>query len=338
MGRPTKENLSYFSHDTDMRRDKKIALSIAESPDSMKLYGIYNALLEDIYHEKYFLQFSEEDAILFCQPFNDLTLENFWEILDVLLKRELFDKELYEEHGILTSRSIQERWLKSCERRKQVTMHEDYLLVDVDNFVENELSNNYEGKKVEVHVVSNGKTEDDDNKKEVIVDNNPEEEKETLEEYTLQCEYQWKESQDQPIDFESVVEYWNNVNNAQARMTDPKKTDIRRALREYTGIEIARALYVRAKDEHIGEYKTQWSTFFGQKTLKNMDKWVDKARNVKTKEKKFTDVEDYLENGWFVQRKAKDIAQDSGMPLEDSVFWETKHVENTLLYYPKFDV
>lgn len=338
MGRPTKENLNYFSHDTDMRRDKKVALSIAESPDSMKLYGTYTALLEDIYHNKYFLEFSEEDAILFCQPYNDLTLERFWNILDVLLKRGLFNKELFEEYGILTSKSLQERWLKGCERRKKVTMKKEYLLIDVENFVENHLSNNYEGKKLCVKIESVDDSGVNGNNNDVVDNNNSEEEEETLETYDLQKTYPWKESQDQPIDYEAVVQYWNDVNGAQARMTDPKKPDIRRAFREYLGIEIARALYVRAKDEHIGEYKTQWSTFFGQKTLKNMDKWVDKARNLKKKEKKFTSVQDYLDNGWYTQRQAQEIADESGMALEDSVFWETKHVDSTLLYYPKFDV
>lgn len=59
MGRPTKNNLDYFSHDNNMRNDKKI-LAIRNKFDNMLGYGLYNCMLEAL---------SEEDLLQI--PYDD---------------------------------------------------------------------------------------------------------------------------------------------------------------------------------------------------------------------------------------------------------------------------
>ena len=53
------------------------------------------------------------------------------------VKRGIFDKNMFEKYSILTSKGIQERYFKAVDRRKQVFVKSQYLLVDCAHFSKN---------------------------------------------------------------------------------------------------------------------------------------------------------------------------------------------------------
>lgn len=54
------------------------------------------------------------------------------EIVSAAIRRGIFDNDLYEKYGVLTSAEIQEKYFKAVSRRKQVNVKAEYLLIKVD--------------------------------------------------------------------------------------------------------------------------------------------------------------------------------------------------------------
>ncbi|MDR2525092.1 MAG: DUF4373 domain-containing protein [Oscillospiraceae bacterium] len=50
-------------------------------------------------------------------------------MVSAAIRRGIFDKRLFEEYHILTSREIQERYFKSTEKRACVEVESAYLLL-----------------------------------------------------------------------------------------------------------------------------------------------------------------------------------------------------------------
>lgn len=349
MARPIKENLAYFSHDTDARNDRKMKLFISET--GLTGIGFYWSILEDIYNHSYYLPWTKEDQQLFVAEFNtprfSIGFDDITFCIQSACKWGLIDKSLYEKHSIFTSPSTQRRYLKALTRRKLAEFRVEYLLINMEQFYKNELEKSNvsvkivdkDGDTVRIYgeyvenLPNNDINGDKNSDKEVEnVDNS----KKYDEKYDFDCSYSWDGQQ--PIDYAGCVERWNVITGGQARITDSKRTDLRRVFRNYTGRECLNAMIVRAKNETIQEskYKTDWSTLFGAKKLENLDKWVGRGREWMSDQKKMTSPEDYLDNGWVSQAKYKKICDKAGIDFEDPTFCETKKVDNTLLYYPQF--
>lgn len=62
------------------------------------------------------------------------------------------------------------------------------------------------------------------------------------------------------------VEFWNEVNNCQLRITDKKREQIRSRLRTFTEEEIRQSIRNRSQDEWINgdgaKFKTDWNSFW----------------------------------------------------------------------------
>ncbi len=349
MGRPIREDMSYFSHDSDARRDRKAKLFIAHT--GLTGWGFFWAVLEDIYNNSYYLPWSEEDQHLYVAEFSNshftISFEDVSYILDQACKWGLLNAELFHNNSILTSASVQRRWLKQASRRVLAEMREDYVLISLEEFYKKELKTSNLSIKV---VDKNGDTvkiygdyTEETGSAEVSVDtnednvnNNVDNSKTYDSKYDFECEDKW--DTDQPIDYAGCVEVWNGITGANSRITPSKRTDLRRVFRNYTGIECYRAMIVRSKDEKMkdSKYLTDWSTLFGAKKLENLDKWVGRGREWMEKQQKMETPGDYLSNGWFTQKQAQKLSQKAGVEFEDPMFWDTKKVESQLLYYPKF--
>ncbi|HCY77743.1 MAG TPA: hypothetical protein DHV28_17670 [Ignavibacteriales bacterium] len=128
MGRLEKRGLSYFSHDTDMFFDTK--MKYIRAKHKLLGYAIYNRLLEIIYSENgYYLDLSDEFIILLSDELR-IELNELETIINDFLNRELFSKKKYEAHNILTSKRIQENYIRGCERRKSVYLTKEFLLIN----------------------------------------------------------------------------------------------------------------------------------------------------------------------------------------------------------------
>lgn len=128
MARPQKDGLDYFPLDVDIDQDDKVQLIEAEF--GITGFGIIIKLFMKIYKEGYFYQWTEKERLLFSSKVNvDINQVN--DIINSCIKWGLFNKEIYEKHHILTSAGIQRRYLEAVSRRKQVTIVQEFCLIDV---------------------------------------------------------------------------------------------------------------------------------------------------------------------------------------------------------------
>ena len=134
MSRTVKTGLDYFSHDVNSLTDKNLRL--LKAVYGLTGYAVYFLLLEDIYREGYFIKINEEYNILFSDE-HKLDLNVYIKILNDCIKFNLFDKELYEKYSILTSKRVQKNYLDATQRRKNVEIDVNILLLDVSILPEN---------------------------------------------------------------------------------------------------------------------------------------------------------------------------------------------------------
>lgn len=103
MARPQKEGLDYFPLDVDIDQDDKIAL--IEARYGIVGFGVVIKLFMKVYKRGYFYEWTEKEQLLFSRRVNvDIKLIN--EIIKDCLRWGIFDKNMHEEHRVLTSRGI----------------------------------------------------------------------------------------------------------------------------------------------------------------------------------------------------------------------------------------
>ena len=132
-----KSGLDYFS--LDVHLDEKFELIEAEF--GLKGFAVIVKLLQKIYGQHgYYCEWTEEIALLFSRNIGycddaEKGGNAVSEIVRAAIKRGIFDKTLYEKHGILTSEGIQKRYLEATSRRKEVSIKSEYLLLcNTQNF------------------------------------------------------------------------------------------------------------------------------------------------------------------------------------------------------------
>ncbi|MGN1250730.1 MAG: DUF4373 domain-containing protein [Candidatus Spyradocola sp.] len=136
MARPLKMGLDYFPFDVDFFQDEDIQL-IKSEHGSLGV-EVYMRLLCLIYHfNGYYYVWNERKPALIAQS-TGCTPQKIDLIVRSCVKWSLFDDKLFCEDGILTSRSIQRRYLAAIRERarkadaagRQITVVARYWLVD----------------------------------------------------------------------------------------------------------------------------------------------------------------------------------------------------------------
>lgn len=121
-----KDGIPYFPLDCEL--DSKFELIEAEF--GLQGFAVVVKLLQRIYGgEGYYCEWTNEVALLFAKR-NSTGGSVVSEIVSASIKRGIFDKDMFERYGILTSNGIQLRYLKAVDRRKQVKIKKQYLLVE----------------------------------------------------------------------------------------------------------------------------------------------------------------------------------------------------------------
>lgn len=131
MGRPRKDGVDFFSLDTGTFRDDKVKLLRAEFGAKGMYLLIY--LLCEIYEKKgYYMQWDSDKCYLVsdgagcaCSP------EFVSEFVRGCVARSFFDERVFNVFGVLTSESIQRRYLCAVRKRPNIEIIEDYFLLDV---------------------------------------------------------------------------------------------------------------------------------------------------------------------------------------------------------------
>lgn len=156
MARPQKEGIDYFS--VDCQFSDSVKLIGAEF--GLIGYGCLMRLWQKIYGGKgYYTDWNNDVALMFAQE-NGAGVNVVKELILACLRRGIFNRDLFDRYGILTSEGIQERFAEATERRVSQKIDERYLLIPIpSNWVS--ADNN------RVNVDNNGENVDDNTQSKV---------------------------------------------------------------------------------------------------------------------------------------------------------------------------
>ena len=127
MARPVKKGLDFFPLDVTVDDN----LELLEAECGLEGFAIIIKLWQKIYATGYFIDWEEDNSLLFARKINsDLTTVN--KVVNVGLNRGLFNKNLFNSYKILTSKGIQSRYTKICSdaNRKDYSIFDDYNLIN----------------------------------------------------------------------------------------------------------------------------------------------------------------------------------------------------------------
>ena len=126
MARPHKAGIDYFPLDTSF--DDSIELLKIEFGSCA--VGVLVGFYQKIYSGGYYTFWNDDILMLFARSACEEN-ELITKILECALERGIFDRILYETHGIITSAGIQQEYLRICRqsKRKQITLVKEYCLV-----------------------------------------------------------------------------------------------------------------------------------------------------------------------------------------------------------------
>jgi hypothetical protein len=124
--------LDFFPLDIDYFDDTKI-LKI-ENKFGLTGSVVATRLLCHIYRNGYYTKWDDDEAIIFARKVgNGITWGQCNEIVQALIEVELFSDSMFTSHGILTSKGIQERWLRiiiDCNRKARLKSDFNLLIQD----------------------------------------------------------------------------------------------------------------------------------------------------------------------------------------------------------------
>lgn len=134
--------LEFMPVDIDMGDDPKVFALMEEAggdDESARwaAYGRLVALMQKVYKDGFYLHYGRFERRKLARDLG-LTGEEMDGFVQLCVDCEIFDRELYEGHGVLTSRGIQRRYFKAKKTGKAAVSDEDrpYLLVDSSNGTE----------------------------------------------------------------------------------------------------------------------------------------------------------------------------------------------------------
>ena len=133
-----KEGLDFVPLDCQL--DEKFELIEAEY--GIKGFAVIVKLFQRIYGgHGYYCEWNEDIAFLFARK-NGLSDSGAGknltqEIVSASIRRGIFDKDIFEKYGVLTSPGFQKRYLDATNRRKKVYLEKAYLLLSADILGEN---------------------------------------------------------------------------------------------------------------------------------------------------------------------------------------------------------
>lgn len=130
MARPTKQGIDYFP--LDVQFDEKIELYLIEKEATG--LAVMITLWQLIYqNEGYYITNSKDLSLLVKRRIN-ADRNDIDTCINVMLQRGIFDKELHNKYGVLTSRAVQKRYFDAAKRKKEVKVAIKYILIDVSSY------------------------------------------------------------------------------------------------------------------------------------------------------------------------------------------------------------
>ena len=131
MARPQKQGLEYFSFDVSFFSDIRIRKLIKYH--GIQAVPVYEILLCRIYEGGYYIAW-DDDLPFIISEVSDLEEDTIMDIINYCIEVGLFNKTVFEEHKVLTSRSIQQRYVSACSlTKRKVSADMPYLLIEISN-------------------------------------------------------------------------------------------------------------------------------------------------------------------------------------------------------------
>ena len=119
----------------DVALDSKWELIEAEF--GLTGFGVVVHLLQEIYgKEGYYIEWTEEVALLFVRRYG-VGGNVVSEIVGASIRRGLFDKNIFDQYRILTSKAIQKRYFEAINRRKEIVVDDRVIMVNLADFFKN---------------------------------------------------------------------------------------------------------------------------------------------------------------------------------------------------------
>ena len=134
MARPPKTGLNYFPLDVDFFSDPKICTVTVEH--GIKGQAATIMLLCAIYRSGYYIPWNAEQCVLILKDLPGVTIAKMQKIVGTLVECQFFDKTLFHQHQVLTSRGIQQRFIttrvmKQAREEAEARMIDAPVEVDV---------------------------------------------------------------------------------------------------------------------------------------------------------------------------------------------------------------
>ncbi|MGP4061480.1 Lin1244/Lin1753 domain-containing protein [Halobacillus sp. H74] len=300
MVRPFKEGIDYFPLDIDMDQDDKVA--IIEAMHGIEGFGVLVKLLMKIYKEGYYYEWNNREQLLFSKRVN-VNINLVQEIVNDCIEEGLFDKNIFNEHRVLTSKGIQRRYLEAVKRRKEVRFIADFFLIqDVKSVLGNSktavLLVHDDGNEVNVNNNSNN----DSNSTQRKVKKRESKEKDSK-------EYQSKElarEKTPAADNDALVFYQQNFGLLRPNMSEKILAWIE---------DLSDSMVIKAMEKTLEQNKSSWA--YTESILKNwMDKGITTLEQVEAEDTQFQNQNKakHLPNGnknqevvpaWFNQQQSE---------------------------------
>jgi len=127
LARPQKAGLEYFPLDVDIDSDERVEFILAKH--GFQAFGILIKLLMEIYRQGYYIAWTERQQYVFAKRVNVDSMYTET-VVSAYINEGIFDKNLFDQYGILTSHGVQARYLQASGRRVTVEMIEQFCLLD----------------------------------------------------------------------------------------------------------------------------------------------------------------------------------------------------------------
>ncbi len=119
--------------------DDEDSIKLIEAEFGLKGWATVIKLLQFIGEHGYYVKMDIDTQLLFIRDkcLTAVGRSAVSEIIECAVRRGVFDAEMYQKHGILTNSRLQETFLNTYKRSKEIVFDKNYALPIVYKFIEN---------------------------------------------------------------------------------------------------------------------------------------------------------------------------------------------------------
>lgn len=128
MARPVKIGIDYFSLDVDF--DTSLEIVLAEYGE--KGLGIVVRIWQHLYKSNYFIPYNKDELLMIKRKCSDTSVDEIKDVIERMIEKNLFSKELFEEFQVLTSPRIQSNYLEAKTKSNHFAIYPELILVNTE--------------------------------------------------------------------------------------------------------------------------------------------------------------------------------------------------------------